>query len=398
MTALFTLRGTTATLDRVKASVSPGLAGLTVTIDGKRNKAASREHAIRVRAALDALGVKLDREIRVTLPPERSSAGDLAIAAAVLDAIGNIPAPAGLLVGELSLGGELRAARGVIPAIRAAEREGLPWVVVPLDNRDEAQCAVRAGVTIPIYLARRLVDVRDFLRGFLSALEIATAGDPSLISSDLAWQDVPASCADAAEQIVKAVNDGAKVLLLVGPPGSGKTMIARRITSILPSPTIAERLEIDTIASAAGLGIPATERPFRAPHHTVSAGALIGGGDPVRPGEVTLAHGGVLFLDEIAEYRRDALEALATTIRRGTARIARTDGTVEMPAEPAVVVLAASPCPCGYHGTVRRVCTCSPERITRHEAALEAVRAKFNAVRIEVPEYSRRADASLTGG
>ena len=190
-------------------------------------------------------------------------------------------------------------------------------------------------------------------------------------------------------------------LLFIGSPGSGKTMLARRLPTVLPTPTREEALEVATILGAAGFGVPhalsEVRRPFRAPHHTASAAALIGGGDPVRPGEVTLAHGGVLFLDELPELRRDVIETLRTTMEQGRVTIARARYRVDMPAQP-LIVAAMNPCPCGYAGDPHRTCACGPERIARYQSRVSGPLLDRFDLHVSVPRVKARALRSTQAG
>ncbi|HJK90095.1 MAG TPA: ATP-binding protein, partial [Polyangiaceae bacterium LLY-WYZ-15_(1-7)] len=193
---------------------------------------------------------------------------------------------------------------------------------------------------------------------------------PSVASHDAAGPDLADVRGQASvRRAFEIAAAGGHHLLMIGPPGAGKTMLARRLPTLLPTPDPEEALEIATVASAAGLRPPgsleAAPRPFRAPHHTASAAAMVGGGEPVRPGEVTLAHRGVLFLDELPEFRRDVIETLRTTMETGEVAICRARQRVRMPAGP-LVVAAMNPCPCGYAGDPERLCSCSPERVDRY--------------------------------
>src|SRR5690606_3305948 len=197
--------------------------------------------------------------------------------------------------------------------------------------------------------------------------EGASAPDAAVDAVDLA--DVRGQ--ETARRALEIAAAGKHNILFVGSPGAGKTMLARRLPTLLPRPLPAEAIEIATVRSAAGLEMPPRlellARPFRAPHSSASASALIGGGDPIRPGEVTLAHGGVLFLDELPEFRRDALESLRQTMEDGRVSVARVSHRVTMPAAP-LVVAAMNPCPCGWQGDRKRECGTCPVKAERYRA------------------------------
>ncbi|MCU0674130.1 MAG: YifB family Mg chelatase-like AAA ATPase [Myxococcota bacterium] len=356
-----------------------------------------RESRVRVRSAIGAQGYEMPKRALVLnlAPgdvPKTGSAFDLAIALAILvtqNVIDDEALRETLVLGELSLRGELRPVRGVLPQLRAARERGLTSAIVPRGNSAEA--ALIQGLD---------VFVADDLRGVVEHLVDVSHLPRPRVRAGVVPSDIP-DLADVRGQPVlrralEIAAAGNHHLLLVGSPGAGKTMVARRLPGLLPPPTPEEALEIATVASAAGLAPPGSlehaTRPFRAPHHTASAPALVGGGDPVRPGEVTLAHGGVLFLDELPEFRRDVVETLRTTMELGRIAIVRARHRVDMPAAP-LVVAAMNPCPCGFAGDPERACTCSAERIERYVSRISGPlldRFDLHAVAARVPTRDLR--------
>ncbi|MFO0658443.1 MAG: YifB family Mg chelatase-like AAA ATPase [Polyangiaceae bacterium] len=335
-----------------------------------------RESRTRVRSALAQLGIELDElRIIVSLAPgdlkKSGSSFDLAIACAVLAALKVIPQAAlcdTLLLGELSLTGELRPVRGVLPQTIFARKRGLCRVIVPVDNGTEA--AVVGGID-----ARVAMSLDDVVAAFAGNRELEEAPLPSgaedLFESPLDLADVRGQ--EVARRAIEIAAAGHHHLMLLGPPGGGKTMLAQRLSTVLPPLSHEEALEVSAIHSVAGL-LPRdrgllTQRPYRAPHHTVSDAGLVGGGFPPRPGELSLAHHGVLFLDELPEFRRNTLETLRQPLEDGQLTIARAQGTASFPARP-LVVAACNPCPCGYHGDGSERCVCSIERVRTYRSRM----------------------------
>jgi magnesium chelatase family protein len=365
-----TLLGIDSVPVEVQAFFDRGLPDLEIVGLGD---AAVRESRVRVRSALTSSGLELpSKHVVLNLAPadvrKTGSALDLAIGVALLCASGAATPSrlAGVLVlGELSLNGDLRGIRGVLPHLRSARARGIRQAIVPEENGHEAALVGELDVRV----ARNLRDVFDHLLGAteLRRARLLEHEPPRALEPDLS--DVRGQ--QAAKRALEVAAAGAHNLLMVGPPGTGKTMLAQRIAGLLPSTSEAEALEIAIIASAAGASPPArladVERPFRAPHHSASFAALVGGGSPVRPGEVTLAHNGVLFLDELPEFQRNTLEALRPTMESGVAVVVRAKDRVQWPARP-LVIAAMNPCPCGYLDDPRHLCLCGIERIERYRS------------------------------
>lgn len=390
----FTLDGIAARPVRVEVDVHRGLPGFSIV--GLPDTAV-REARERVRAALVNCGFEFPlRRIVVNLAPaslRKAGPGmDLAIAAALLSASGQLEWEAlsrVALAGELALDGSTRSIHGALAIAEAAREGGAEAIVLPDDNGPEA--ALAAGIDVlPL----------DGL-GRLPAL---AAGEweprrPEPLSLRL---DPPPGAPDLADlrgqphlrHALEVAAAGGHSLLMIGPPGAGKSLAASRLPSILPPLAAGEALEVARIASACGRLGPAMPggRPFRAPHHTISPAGLIGGGSPPRPGEATLAHRGVLFLDELCEFRRDALEALRAPLESGEVSIARASARRSLPCR-FMLVAAANPCPCG-RGEADPDCGCAPVAVQRYQGRLSGALAD----RIDILAAVRQPSAAEIGG
>ena len=349
-----------------------------LAIEGLR-ESQTKETRVRVRAALQQSGVDLSGwTIHITAEPPPGASGqiDLAAAVGVLVCVGMVSETdieKTFFVGELSLSGDVRPIRGASSVVTSAAANSptghmVPWVVVPWDNQAEAtRAAALDGDRVKIAPIKKLADLFEG-RPLAAAWERQNINH---IHTGVDFAEVRGM--GAARRALEIAAVGGHHVLLVSPPGSSATMIARRLITILPARSDREIAETTAIHSAAGLlradlgYLP--ERPFRAPHHTVSSSGLIGGGHPHRPGEVTLAHHGVLFLDEIQEFRRSALEEVARAVRAGqVTHVGREEGReyrVTFPSAP-IVVGQVAPCPCGQLGSETKRCLCAPERITTY--------------------------------
>ena len=387
----------------VEIDVFPGMPSVAVV--GLPDSAV-KESTARVKSAVVNSGYPFPaRRITINLAPaglKKEGPGfDLPIALGVLAALDLLPSDKlqdYLVVGELSLDGRVKSVRGALSLALAARQLGFKGLIAPQENAGEA--AVVEGVEV--LGVSSLLTTAGFLMGRVP-LTPAKPVRPLLSESEerypVDFREIKGQ--EYAKRAVEVAAAGGHNVLMIGPPGSGKTMISQRVPTILPEPVFEEVLETTKIYSSAGLlgknGSVMTIRPFRAPHHTVSDAGLIGGGVIPRPGEVSLAHNGVLFLDELPEFRKNVLEVLRQPLEDGDVTISRAQVSVTFPAR-FMLVAAMNPCPCGYRGDSKHECKCSVVTIERYWSKISGPLLDRIDIHVDVPSVEWRDLTGLSEG